>query len=456
MAFDRLHELTNNYNKATLLDKLIYWWQISKFTLNDEKIWFTRSIEQIATDSRISKRSVERYLQQFEQAGLIEKINKLYKKKNLYIRITDKLLSLLETSHKTHLKNQTKPEGEGVVPQNKERIFLNQPGGTDHAKMAQSIYKEKYNNNPVNNNTVSQAVIVTDLKNKHQHNVQSLYPTYPIEKLIGERLSSRKKNYIKGTMRNLQKQDGLTFSSPEQLFAEIVFTVLNEQQLQGVYTFKHRIQIIANLLRKKRWLTPKGFYTYADFGIAFKKDVHKNDSLFAEKQLNHQSNKMLETIDRLKKSTLQLKNKFNEINYLINTESRQLKDAVHKFENRSDSLQLVNSITATLVKYHQQQATILEEASVLNELILSYTPLSEIDKTDTQRHHVTQLRHQEQQLRLLINIIFDAICAGSLDSSNKKETDRAYKQYETLNCIHECIKKEIIKLEDNFSYQIAA
>jgi hypothetical protein len=39
--FDLLHELTNNYNKATLLDKLIYWWQISKFTLDDEKIWFT-------------------------------------------------------------------------------------------------------------------------------------------------------------------------------------------------------------------------------------------------------------------------------------------------------------------------------------------------------------------------------------------------------------------------------
>ena len=41
ISFERLHELTKNYNKATLLDKLIYWWQISTYTLNDEQIWFT-------------------------------------------------------------------------------------------------------------------------------------------------------------------------------------------------------------------------------------------------------------------------------------------------------------------------------------------------------------------------------------------------------------------------------
>ena len=95
--FARLHELTNNYNKATLLDKLIFWWQISKYTLDDEKIWFTRSLSQIAENSKISKRSVERYLHDFEVAGFIEKTNKLYKKKNLYIRITEKLLMLLNT-----------------------------------------------------------------------------------------------------------------------------------------------------------------------------------------------------------------------------------------------------------------------------------------------------------------------------------------------------------------------
>jgi hypothetical protein len=84
--FSKLHEVTSNYNQATLLDKLIYWWQISKYTLDDGHIWFTRSIDQIANDSQISKRSVERYLSEFEKNGLIYKVNRLFMKKHLYIR----------------------------------------------------------------------------------------------------------------------------------------------------------------------------------------------------------------------------------------------------------------------------------------------------------------------------------------------------------------------------------
>src|SRR3989338_852326 len=88
-SFERLFELTNSYNKATLLDKLIYWWQISTFTLpNSPHIWFTRSREQIAEESKLSLRTIDRYINEFNNEGLIEKTNKLLLKKHLYIRIT--------------------------------------------------------------------------------------------------------------------------------------------------------------------------------------------------------------------------------------------------------------------------------------------------------------------------------------------------------------------------------
>ena len=181
--FDRLHAITNNYNKATLLDKLIFWWQISTYTLEDDNIWFTRSISRISEDSRISKRSVERYLQEFQQLGLIEKINVLYKKKNLYIRITDKLLCLLgeptKSIHVVHVKNNHNDSNE-----QEQSLFLNQDGGTDYANLTDSIYKEK-DNNLIINNTVSTANIVNEISTT---NLNSRYPNYKIEATIGDRI----------------------------------------------------------------------------------------------------------------------------------------------------------------------------------------------------------------------------------------------------------------------------
>jgi len=94
-SFERLHDITSNYNQAMLLDKLMFWWQISTYTLDDGNIWFTRSVEQIAQESRLSVRTVGRYLKPFADAGYIEKCNRLHKKKNLYIRVANKLLLLV-------------------------------------------------------------------------------------------------------------------------------------------------------------------------------------------------------------------------------------------------------------------------------------------------------------------------------------------------------------------------
>ena len=273
--FARLHELTNNYNKAILLDKLIFWWQISTYTLDDGKIWFTRCLNQISEESKISKRSVERYLQEFEASGIIEKTNKLYKKKNLYIRITEKLLIMLGEP----IKSSEQPNKSTINQQKSQpkSLFLKQVGDTNPANLAVSIYKDQ-DSNSLTNSTVRQPSIVDNSKINPQKPQNSSYPTYPIEKEIGERVTERFKNYIKGTMRNLQTQHNLSFSKPDQLFAEIVFSVLHVQnQFPGVSNAHHRVNLIAKLLRQKQWRTPKGFYNHWDIGQSYKLKLEKQE-----------------------------------------------------------------------------------------------------------------------------------------------------------------------------------
>ena len=310
--FSKLHEVTSNYNKATLLDKIIYWWQISKYTLDDDHIWFTRSIDQIANDAKISKRSVERYLSEFEKNGLIYKINRLFMKKHLYIRITDKLLAIIcetPTPNKSSYpknENTTQPmnlsnivqtnvfidsstEQDTCMPEQKNKnlkdvssiqkdsLILNQNGVINSATLACSIYKDK-DSNINNNSTVMQSSSVNNFKTPLTKNKKT---TYMIEDAIGERLSPRLKNYIKGTLSNLQIQHNLQFSNPEQLFAEVVFSVINKNdQLTGIEKDHHRVNIIAKLLREKKWLTPKGFYNHWDVGSHFKQAQAENDKAY--------------------------------------------------------------------------------------------------------------------------------------------------------------------------------
>jgi hypothetical protein len=308
--FNTLHELTGNYNKATLLDKLIYWWQISTYTLNDNNIWFTRSIAEISESSKIPKRTVERYLSEFAELGYIEKVNRLLKIKHLYIRITEKTLSTIsgpsQEKKSVMINNQKIPvivsdhkvlTGPLTNPE-QERPFLNHNGVTDTAIMAELLYKDK-DNNLLNNSTISDSHIVNNLNSTPKNPLKTPASETPtqndsyttplaIEKQIGERLELQLKNYIKGTLRNLQEQHGLHFSNPDRIFAEVVFSVLNpKDQLAGIQNNHHRVNIIAKLMREKRWTTPKGFYNHWDVGTLFKKRQKT-------KEINYESEKQQE------------------------------------------------------------------------------------------------------------------------------------------------------------------
>jgi hypothetical protein len=388
-SFGRLHELTNNYNQATLLDKLIFWWQISTYTLDDDNIWFTRSVDQIAEESRLSVRTVGRYLKAFTDAGYIEKVNRLHKKKHLYIRVTEKLLFLIGDKRGVTPGKAAKSNLAAIAPTAQTCAFSEHDGRTDSANLAVSIYKEK-DCNTSNNNTVSPPCSVTSGDNSLENpkpaqmnaptpsmtEEPSKYPVYAVEKQIGERLSEVAKNYIKGTMKNLVTQHQLVFSSPEQVFSEIVFSLLNvEQQFPGVDDMHHRMNLIAKLMREKKWRTPKGFYNHWDVGQTYQaKQTKQSQCMHAMKYPKGGGETLYpSSVDRAaeynqKPRFSKQQQEYQGLHAMIATETRYLSTMETQFQRKPnpETGALIESIAMKLASLHQRVGElqiVLEEAA---------------------------------------------------------------------------------------------
>lgn len=295
--YERLLALTNNHNKAVFLDKCIFWWQISNYRLNDNKIWFTRKLSDIAKDLLISERSVSRYLEQLEEQGLVErtcklsasnKNNQFKVSKKLYIRITEKLINLLQLN-----PISTSKESKAC-----DSSFYKQGGEIENDNLSVSIYKD---NNHNNNNIVSHEDIVNNFQNnsnqplKPQTKPLTTPQIYPIEPVIGECITPALKNYIKGMLVNVQKQHGVNLSNPNKVFAEVVFSVTQETQWQGISHAHHRVNIIAKLLRQRAWKTPKGFYNHWEIGQHFKTKEQQQLTAIQQQKLDDSvvANKLL-------------------------------------------------------------------------------------------------------------------------------------------------------------------
>jgi len=280
---EKLESLTQNHLQAKLLDRFLYWWQFSRYTLNDKQKWFTRSVKDMAEQTGISVRSIARYMNLFEKAGLIERRCVLFKKKNLYIRITEKLLRLLGKEPQKTSLDTAKPE------QNLNNLPTE--GSNENAPVAVSYIRSKKqiiktNSTVSQNGSVNNSDELTKNPNIQAKTESTENSEYKIEKDIGERLTSRFKNYIKGVLNNLQSQHNVIFSNPDKVFAEVVFAVTHEDnQLKGISNPHHRMNIIAKLMREQRWRTPKGFYNHWDIGKLFReRDEVKQRRYEAQKQ----------------------------------------------------------------------------------------------------------------------------------------------------------------------------
>lgn len=369
--FSQLFEITNSYNKATLLDKFIYWWQISTFTIaNDPHIWFTRSREQIAEESRLSLRTVDRYLNEFSQKGFIEKTNKLLLKKHLYIRVTNKLLTILglanqqQTPTKKSSFSTFQSTGKKIM-QTKKCNILSQDGSIDFANLAVSIYKEKYNK--INNSTVKTHCHVIQTKNKNTDKVIHSHSETLIQQNTDKPFSSsRLSQYIRGIIKNLTVQHGLKISAPEQLYAEIEYSVLNKtHQFIGIEDNIHRLNLIAKLLRNNLWKTPKGFFKYSAAGKLVQQNIIKNEKKWQEtKELGGAHSRAPSNHNKYNNDETQhIQKELKEINRLLQTETNYYHDMKLR-QNKKPSSIVQKVIDTTLIKLNHlclKQKQLLEK-----------------------------------------------------------------------------------------------
>ncbi|WP_419421638.1 hypothetical protein ACNVED_16820 (plasmid) [Legionella sp. D16C41] len=433
--FDKLAEYTKSHNKAVFLDKCIFWWQISNYTLNDGEIWFTRTLSQMAKDLALSERSISRYLEEFEQKGLIERACKLSAStkngfrvtKRLYIRVTQKLLDLLQ------IKDETIKSTDTHVT---HCSFLNQDGEIEKDKKSVFINKEKDHNYPVNS-TVSCKENVEKLSKPLN---QSHHPIYQIEKIIGERVGERTKNYIKGMMNNLSHEHQVHFSSPEQTFAEIIFTLINQPQLKQVETIQHKVQIIAKLLREKRWRTPKGFYNHADYGQYFKQTSIKlmakenKQGALSVKNSHFEKNRLLK----------QKQDALGSIRHAIHSEKRYLELALQEQQKGIDKKALLDSIKRQLNQLENDAFSLTKDITTLEQEL---APAFEAgpDRRSEKTHQLNQLQDKADILRLSINQQFEKLC------ETIELLPKGHKAIDTQQQAYEHLQTELIRLENTIS-----
>ena len=280
---DQLKLLAGSSIKAELLSRFIFWWQISTYKIKGSNhTWFTRKRIQISEETGIPIRSLDRYIKQLCEKGLIEKaVKERYVKMDsasrsvIHIRVTSKLLKLLNASPKP--LNNTKNTSGDIKTKNNDSSILKQIGNSTIANLAvSSINKGDYVNNP-NIITKSDAV---SFVNKKSPSITTL----KIEKEFGESVTNELKTRVKGMLFNVLKQKGQTLHNQDRLFAEVIFSITNKEQFKHCKDVTHKINAIAKVIAKGSWETPKGFYNHSHIGMVFKeKDALREKRIEREK-----------------------------------------------------------------------------------------------------------------------------------------------------------------------------
>tara|TARA_B100000949_G_scaffold234571_1_gene254041 strand:- start:1274 stop:2452 length:1179 start_codon:yes stop_codon:yes gene_type:complete len=330
--------------KAQLLDYILLGWQTSTYTLkNSRNKWFMKPYAEIVEDTGIPKSTLERYIKELVEEGFIERRQALYSrtkeqggfevKKGNYIHITDKLLELIKPSKPvsetpqedtTDVHNnpndyyeQDNQEQGNIEPKCKE-IDINE--GIDPLKMRGLYISDLYNlffKNNIIFKKLSSSVDKTLLKplTKQFETIHGL-----LYSEIKEEIPDEIKKLVLGTFFNLTFEHKKQFSSPKQLAAEYIFTLLNRDfYLPNVACFKHRNNIFAKMIRKNLWRTPKGFYKHFYLGQNFKDQQELREKRW-QKQKNYEMNPNQEIIEEQKDERLiQLEVQMLEKSTLLDT-----------------------------------------------------------------------------------------------------------------------------------------
>lgn len=321
VRFKHLMKVIPSARKAQLMDYILLGWQTSTYTLkNSDHKWFMKPYAEIVEDTGIPLSTLERYIKELHDEGFIERRQALYSrtkeqggfevKKGNYIHITDKLLTLIKPSEPvsetppadtTDIHNdpndsyqKDNQDQDNIKPECKD-VDINE--GIDPLKMRGSYISDLYSSFFINNiifKKLTRSVDKTTLQRLSQQfeTIQNL-----LYSEIKEEIPDEVKKLVLGTFFNLTFEHKKQLSSPKQLAAEYVFALLNiEFYLPDVACFRHRNNILAKMIRKNLWRTPKGFYKHFYLGQDFKDKEELREERW-QKQKNNEMNpnhKMIE------------------------------------------------------------------------------------------------------------------------------------------------------------------
>jgi DNA-binding transcriptional ArsR family regulator len=294
LRFKNLITVISSTRKAQLVDYILFGWQTSTYKLkgSDQK-WFMKPYTQIVEDTGIPKSTLERYLKELNEEGLIERRQALYSrtteqgnfevKKGAYIHITDKLLTLLKEPLSSKKPSITIPEKkeathkENMQEETKKQTtysHIEKNEGFETLKMRGLYIRDLYTSF---NNTITFRKFCPSVDNitlqflvKQFESIQKF-----ISSGIKEEIPEEIKRLALGTLFNLTFKHQKRFSSPKQIAAEYLYALVNKVfYLPRIQSFNHRNNILAKLLRNNHWRTPKGFYKHFYLGPAFKDKQH--------------------------------------------------------------------------------------------------------------------------------------------------------------------------------------
>ncbi|WP_415073505.1 hypothetical protein [Legionella sp.] len=292
---------------------------------------------QIVEDTGIPQSTLERYIKELNDSGFIERRQALYSrtnetgafeiKKGTYIYITEQLLGLLKPSENTpkndslsqnkdiHNEEDTSPKGNCSEKNNKNPTCSNleKNEGNDPVKMRGIYIRDLYYSF---NNNIKLKQLVKSVDKTTLDRLINQYATIQmfVNTEIKEEISEEIKKLLLGTFFNLTFEHKKQFSSPGQVAAEYLFSLINtEFCLPSMQDFKHRNNSLSKIMRSNNWRTPKGFYNHFYLGQNFKdkQDIREKQWQETKERELNQSNEFLKD-DRLthieelmfKKSTL--------------------------------------------------------------------------------------------------------------------------------------------------------
>jgi hypothetical protein len=278
--FKNLRKLIPNIKQAQLMDYILLGWQTSTYSLSKSKNkWFMKEYPKIVEETGIPLSSLKRYLKEFEDAGFIERRQALYSrsneggfvvKKGCYISINQDFINLLKpVNNPKQLDNTEQKQSEETKNVHPKCSNLKQNETFEKLNLSQPYIKDLYFK--LSNNINSHNVI----NNLDKNSLRTDTAINSIEKVlycdIKEEIPEEIKQLVFGTFVNLIVKHKIFISSPQQVIAEYLYALINNDFfLKNVNCIKHRNNILAKLLKTNSWKTPKGFYKYFYLGENFK------------------------------------------------------------------------------------------------------------------------------------------------------------------------------------------